>query len=470
MKIATWLFLLIPLLLSACGLIRIQSIDALEAETEARAEPAPINFHNQSAPVEPAEAEPIVQTPVEAPQVELLSDNSSFPEVIDSSSSVQELYDIEQEPLFIPSPPGDELALLTPEVEALPAVEASEIVNLPEAQVSESLPVMPESPAASIAPNILIESQMEDEADTAAAEVEPVEQPAGELEPAAPVIAAPSTETPSAEVPSTAAPGIETPSAQVDSNASDSDQSATSHLVVSGDTVFSISQRYGKSVAQIAEINNISAPGYLIYPGTELQLQAPSAEPVEQYTSYEVVSGDTVYSIAQRYQMTPEQLAGLNNISIPEYTIYPKTILKVNNVEPSAETNTSSNDQQPAVTNSAPQPDWQWPIIGAVQQSRLQNLPGILISSELAAPVQATSSGKVVFAGDKIRPIGLMIIIEHSNSYLSVYGNLQQLLVEENDSITAGQRLGDLDNSAQLYFEIRRGSQYIDPRELLPEL
>ena len=460
MKIATWLFLLIPLLLSACGLIRIQSIDALEAETEARAEPAPINFHNQSAPVEPAEAEPVVQTPVAAPQVELVSDNSSFPEVIDSSSSVQELYDIEQEPLFIPSPPGDELALLTPEVEALPEVEASEIVNLPEAQVSESLPVMPESPAASITPNILIESQMEDEADTAAAEVEPVEQPAGELEPAAPVIAAPST----------AASSVETPSAQVDSNASDTDQSATSHLVVSGDTVFSISQRYGKSVARIAEINNISAPGYLIYPGMVLQLQAPSAEPVEQYASYEVVSGDTVYSIAQRYQMTPEELAKLNNINIPEYTIHPKTILKVNKVEPSAEANTSSNNQQPAATNSAPQPDWQWPIIGAVQQSRLQNLPGILISSELAAPVQATSSGKVVFAGDKIRPIGLMIIIEHSNSYLSVYGNLQQLLVEENDSITAGQILGDLDNSAQLYFEIRRGSQYIDPRELLPEL
>ena len=461
MKIATWLFLLIPLLLSACGLIRIQSIDALEAETEARREPAPINFHNQSAPIEPIEVEPVVQSPVTVPQVELLSDNSSFPEVIDSSSSVQELYDIEQEPLFIPSPPGDELALLTPEIEALPAVKASEIVNLPEVQVSESLPIMPENPAASIAPNILIESQMDDAAaGTTATEVEPVRQPAGEAESVAPVIAAPST----------AASSVETPSAQVDSNASDTDQSATSHLVVSGDTVFSISQRYGKSVARIAEINNISAPGYLIYPGMVLQLQAPSAEPVEQYASYEVVSGDTVYSIAQRYQMTPEELAKLNNINIPEYTIHPKTILKVNKVEPSAEANTSSNNQQPAATNSAPQPDWQWPIIGAVQQSRLQNLPGILISSELAAPVQATSSGKVVFAGDKIRPIGLMIIIEHSNSYLSVYGNLQQLLVEENDSITAGQILGDLDNSAQLYFEIRRGSQYIDPRELLPEL
>ena len=469
MRIATWLFLLIPLLLSACGLIRIQSIDSLEAEVEAEAEAkrelAAVNFHNLDAPIDPAEIEQVVQVPIEAPQVELVNDNSVFPELIDSSSSVKELYDIEQEPLFIPSPPSDELALLTPEVEALPAVEASEIINLAEAQVSESLPVMPESPAASIAPNILIESQIDDATEAAAAEVEPIEQPAGEAEPAAPVIAAPNTETPSAE-----APGIETPSTQIDSNASDSDQSATSHLVVSGDTVFSISQRYGKSVEQIAEINNISAPGYLIYPGTELQLQAPSAEPVEQYTSYEVVSGDTVYSIAQRYQMTPEELAELNNISIPEYTIYPKTILKVNNVDPSAEANTSSNNQQPAATNSAPQPDWQWPIVGAIQQSRLQGLPGILISSELAAPVQATRSGKVVFAGDEIRPIGLMVIIEHSDRYLSVYGNLQQLLVKKDDSISAGQRLGELDSSAQLYFEIRKGSQYIDPRELLPEL
>ena len=227
---------------------------------------------------------------------------------------------------------------------------------------------------------------------------------------------------------------------------------------------------------QIAELNNISAPAYLIYPGTRLLLEAnnsssESAEPVEQYASYEVVSGDTIYSIARRYQMTPDDLAELNNISIPEYAIYPGNILKVNNVEVAAEANVASSDDQPAVaSNEEPQIDWQWPLVGAIQQSRLQGLPGILISSEIAAPVRAAGSGTVVFAGDEIRPIGLMVIIEHGNNYLSVYGNLQQILVAKDDAIAAGQRLGDLDNSGQLYFEIRRGSQYIDPRDLLPEL
>ena len=445
MKIATWLFLLIPLLLSACGVIRIQSIDSLESEAEVSREPAPINFHNQSPP-----AQPVVQTPDPAPQVELVSANSSFPEVVDTSSSVQELYDIEQAPLVIPAPPNAELAQLVPEAKTLP--EANQAANLPAVPASESLPIMPDSPTTNIAPSILIESQIEaDEANTSEAPAAPAQL---EPEPAAPAIAA--------------------VSAAASTNSSDINASATTHLVVSGETVFSISQRYGKSVEQIAELNNISAPAYLIYPGTRLLLEASSsasAEPVEQYANYEVVSGDTIYSIAQRYQMTPDDLAELNNISIPEYAIYPGNILKVNNVEVTAETNVASSDTQPAlVSNEEPQINWQWPLVGTTQQSRLQGLPGILISSEIAAPVRATSSGTVVFAGDEIRPIGLMVIIEHGNNYLSVYGNLQQILVAKDDAIAAGQRLGDLDNSGQLYFEIRRGSQYIDPRDLLPEL
>ena len=449
MKIATWLFLLIPLLLSACGVIRIQSIDSLESEAEVSREPAPINFHNQSPP-----AQPVVQTPDPAPQLELVSANSSFPEVVDTSSSVQELYDIEQAPLVIPAPPNAELAQLVPEAKTLP--EANQAANLPAVPASESLPIMPDSPTTNIAPSILIESQIEaDEANTTEAPAAPVE-PEAPVEPAAPATAAISVEA--------------------SANSSDINASATTHLVVSGETVFSISQRYGKSVEQIAELNNISAPAYLIYPGTRLLLEAnnsssESAEPVEQYASYEVVSGDTIYSIARRYQMTPDDLAELNNISIPEYAIYPGNILKVNNVEVVAEANVASSDDQPAVANNEePQIDWQWPLVGAIQQSRLQGLPGILISSEIAAPVRAAGSGTVVFAGNEIRPIGLMVIIEHGNNYLSVYGNLQQILVAKDDAIAAGQRLGDLDNSGQLYFEIRRGSQYIDPRDLLPEL
>ncbi|UUX33680.1 LysM peptidoglycan-binding domain-containing protein [Fundicoccus culcitae] len=90
--------------------------------------------------------------------------------------------------------------------------------------------------------------------------------------------------------------------------------SATSHTVVSGDTLYKIAERYGVTVAQLRSWNGIS--GDLIRVGQVLRLTAPTTTPDPgSATSHTVVSGDTLYKIAERYGVTVAQLRSWNGIS-----------------------------------------------------------------------------------------------------------------------------------------------------------
>ena len=248
--------------------------------------------------------------------------------------------------------------------------------------------------------------------------------------------------------------GEESPSAAV-----------TSHTVVKDETVYSIANKYGVAVDELAELNSISPPNYLIYPDMVLKIggastgsaAAVAASEEENYIEHEVQEGETIYSISRLYQMQPEELARINDIAIPEYLIYPEMVLKVR----SSESNSSD-----AATESG---DWQWPLVNLDQMrdSDIKDLPGVLLIANSGDTARAASSGKVIVAGEQIRPISLMVLIQHDNDYISVYGYMQELAVNQGDEVSAGQALGRLDNDGRLYFEVRQGRTSVDVRELL---
>ena len=102
------------------------------------------------------------------------------------------------------------------------------------------------------------------------------------------------------------------------------------YTVMRGNTLSQISNSYGVTVSHIVEINNIKNPN-LIYPGEKLRITESSnttLNPVVQNNFYTVKTGDTLSSIARRFGITVQYLVNLNGITNPNL-IYPGQLLKV---------------------------------------------------------------------------------------------------------------------------------------------
>lgn len=96
---------------------------------------------------------------------------------------------------------------------------------------------------------------------------------------------------------------------------------------------------------------------------------------------------------------------------------------------------------------------------------------GVLIASETGTPVQAIHPGRVVFA-DWLRGSGLLIIVDHGDGYMSLYGNNESLLRAAGDRVNGGDVLAtsggrDSDNATGLYFEIRHHGNPENPADWL---
>ncbi|GAB2501193.1 hypothetical protein GCM10008929_22290 [Alkalibacterium psychrotolerans] len=94
---------------------------------------------------------------------------------------------------------------------------------------------------------------------------------------------------------------------------------STTYTVRSGDTLYSIARRYNTTVARLVSLNNISNPN-LIRVGQVLIVSTSggtTTPPPSSTTTYTVRSGDTLYSIARRYNTTVARLVSVNNISNP---------------------------------------------------------------------------------------------------------------------------------------------------------
>jgi lipoprotein NlpD len=118
---------------------------------------------------------------------------------------------------------------------------------------------------------------------------------------------------------------------------------------------------------------------------------------------------------------------------------------------------------------------WIWPTNGAVIGRFSSNgslNKGIDIAGELGQPVLAASDGSVVYAGSGLRGYGELVIIKHSDTYVSAYGHNRRLLVQEGQKVKAGQNIAEMGSTGtdrvKLHFEVRRQGKPVDPLQYLP--
>lgn len=120
---------------------------------------------------------------------------------------------------------------------------------------------------------------------------------------------------------------------------------------------------------------------------------------------------------------------------------------------------------------------FQWPTTGRViatfgPQDRGLHNDGINIAAAKGTPVRAAENGVVAYAGDEIRGFGNLLLIRHADGFMTAYAHNEVLLVNRGDTIRRGQviaRVGQTGNvsTPQLHFEIRKGTQAVDPEQYL---
>ncbi|NNM01078.1 MAG: peptidoglycan DD-metalloendopeptidase family protein [Gammaproteobacteria bacterium] len=194
--------------------------------------------------------------------------------------------------------------------------------------------------------------------------------------------------------------------------------------------------------------------------------------------TYRVRAGDTLHAISWRFGIDYRDLVSWNRLSDPDRIYVGQRLrLKAPPARKRAEVTVPSRSK-PAPARKKSQATtvagWRWPAKGRVETaSSVLGSKGIRILGRRGETVSAAASGRVVYSGSGLRGYGQLIIIKHSDQFLSAYAHNQKLFAPEGASVRAGQRIaemGDTDaKQVMLHFEIRRDGKPVDPLQYLPK-
>jgi murein DD-endopeptidase MepM/ murein hydrolase activator NlpD len=148
---------------------------------------------------------------------------------------------------------------------------------------------------------------------------------------------------------------------------------------------------------------------------------------------------------------------------------------------PTGNLESGAAQSKPALTGAqadaaGTEPEFRWPARGRIIQGfKAGGNDGINISVPAGTSVRAAENGVVVYAGDGLKGYGNLVLIKHPNGFVTAYGNNEELDVKRGETVKRGQviaKSGDTGNvnSPQLHFELRKGSTPVDPTSYLAGL
>lgn len=261
----------------------------------------------------------------------------------------------------------------------------------------------------------------------------------------------------------------------------------------------------GSHMATVALMGTLAATLTMVGCATKPTYQGPSQGPriitngqgVPNY--HHVQRGDTVSQIAERYGLNYRQIGALNGLD-SKYTIYTGQWLKLWQGEPVRATNNNRYNAYNTPAQARPQPTYTPPVTSAPNYSQppvyevtanatsgyeypsrnqvIRNFDattgnmGMWFAGNVGDPVLASQSGTVLYAGNGLPEYGNLIMIRHSDNYITAYAHNSALLVREGEAVERGQRIANMGSSGEtnqvgLEFQVRLNGNPIDPRAVL---
>jgi murein DD-endopeptidase MepM/ murein hydrolase activator NlpD len=237
------------------------------------------------------------------------------------------------------------------------------------------------------------------------------------------------------------------------------------HVVNHGDTLLSIARRNHVPVAELAKANNLEPSSKLrlgmklTVPGAKTAAVAPVAQPMAVAAAQPAVASPPPATKMAAATTVPQQTAHLAQATT-----------KLEDA-PAAETPVKASEATGAL------PTFRWPVRGKVitaygAKANGKANDGINLAVPEGTPVKAAEDGVVAYSGNELKGYGNLVLVRHSNGYVTAYAHASELLVKRGDTIKRGQVIAKSGQSGevgspQLHFEIRKGSSPVDPLQFL---
>ena len=232
------------------------------------------------------------------------------------------------------------------------------------------------------------------------------------------------------------------------------------HVVNPGDTLAGIARHNHVSVAELARANNLDASAKLklgtrlTVPGAKTAAVAPATPAVIQPIAVTTAPATKMAAA----NASPQSARLAQATPTPEDTAAAEAPIKASEA-------------------TGALPTFRWPVRGKVittygAKTNGKSNDGINLAVPEGTPVKAAEDGVVAYSGNELKGYGNLVLVRHSNGYVTAYAHASELMVKRGDTIKRGQVIAKSGQSGevaspQLHFEIRKGSSPVDPLQFL---
>jgi murein DD-endopeptidase MepM/ murein hydrolase activator NlpD len=234
------------------------------------------------------------------------------------------------------------------------------------------------------------------------------------------------------------------------------------HVVNPGDTLMSIARHNHVSLAELAKANNL-------VPSAKLKLGAKLTVPAARTAA--------AVPVAPAPIAAPQPAVAAIPAPIKMAAAGPQQSVRLAQASPAADVIAAETPAAKASETTGALPTFRWPVRGKVitsygAKTNGKSNDGINLAVPEGTPVKAAEDGVVAYSGNELKGYGNLVLVRHSNGYVTAYAHASELLVKRGDPIKRGQVIaksgqsGEV-SSPQLHFEIRKGSSPVDPLQFL---
>jgi len=236
--------------------------------------------------------------------------------------------------------------------------------------------------------------------------------------------------------------------------------------VVSGDTLSGVAEKFGISVDTIKWANSLKTEKLI--PGQTLRI------PPVTGIVYKVAPGDTIYSLAKKYKSESQKIVNFPANDFADLDTFALNIGKIlfipDGVMPEA-----APVYQPRIVPqiiAGAGGKFLWPTQGKITQYPVSYHMAVDIANNAAPVVAAADSGTVAYAGCIRYGYGCHIIITHAEGFQTLYGHLSSYNIQAGDNVARGQVIGRMGSTGRssgthLHFEVRKNGVLLNPLSFL---
>jgi len=224
------------------------------------------------------------------------------------------------------------------------------------------------------------------------------------------------------------------------------------HTIEPGESLYAIARRYDVTTDAVARANNLSAPDQ-IFVGQKLTI--PGRPDLQTARSQQQTAPNASQQAQSTQAVTPDT---------------PPVNAEPANDEPDAQTRTASINRDANVSSAG---NFRWPVRGRViTDFAASRETGINIEAPEGSAVHAAENGTVIYVGDDVEGYGNLVLVRHSNGFVTAYAHMKNVSVSKDDVVDRGAQLGTVGMTGsvsrpQLHFELRKGANPVDP---MPQL